>query len=158
MEDLKKLLTSPIFLFIGVVSTIATYLISIKIVPENEKHLAYILATIFLLILIFIYYLYANWIKGKQIKKLEKEIIKIQELLEKATESANVSDKKLKTVLKFSRSSLRNIRRSCDMMQMPLGNLNTYKNKNNPDDIKNIIKRYEEIRTEIDNLEGNLDE
>ncbi|MEG0123140.1 hypothetical protein [Enterococcus sp.] len=158
MEDLKKLFSSPLFLAFGCISPIATYLISIQIVSEKDKNLAYIYATITLFIVAFIYYLYINWKKSIQIKELEKEISRIQDLLNQAKDSANNSDKKLKSALKFSKSSLRNIRRSCELMQMPLGNLNTNKTKNNTDDIRSIINKYEEIRIEVDNLEGNLDD
>lgn len=158
MEDLKKLFSSPLFLVFGCISSLATYLISIQIVPEKDKNLAYIYATIALFIVAFIYCLFINWKKSIQIKELEKEISRIQSLLEEASNTSKDNDRKLKVALRFSKSSLRKIRRSCDMMQMPLGNLNTNKTKNNTDDIRSIINRYEEIRIEIDNLEGNLDD
>ncbi|EGP5343637.1 hypothetical protein D6243_10840, partial [Enterococcus faecium] len=104
------------------------------------------------------YYVIFNLEKAKRIKELEKELDESKKLLEKEKESKNDSDNKLKKLLKFSKESIRSVRRSCDMMNLSIGKLNTYKNRHNEEDIKNIIARYEDIRIEIDNLEGNLDE
>ncbi|MEG7645621.1 hypothetical protein SQH80_11785, partial [Enterococcus faecium] len=117
-----------------------------------------IYVSIAVLIIILIYYVIFNLEKAKRIKELEKELDESKKLLEKEKESKNDSDNKLKKLLKFSKESIRSVRRSCDMMNLSIGKLNTYKNRHNEEDIKNIIARYEDIRIEIDNLEGNLDE
>lgn len=158
MDDLKKILTSPVFALPGLIIPIFTYFISLNVVSKKDEYLIYICVSIAVLIIILIYYVIFNLNKTKRIKELEKELDDNKKLLEKVSESKNDSDNKLKKLLKFSKESIRSVRRSCDMMNLSIGKLNTNKNKNNEEDIKNIIDRYEHIRIEIDNLEGNLDE
>ncbi|VFA71350.1 hypothetical protein [Enterococcus faecium] len=158
MDDFKKIVTSPIFILPGLIIPIATYFISLKVVSKKDEYLIYIYVSIAVLIIILIYYVIFNLEKAKRIKELERELDESKKLLEKEKESKNDSDNKLKKLLKFSKESIRSVRRSCDMMNLSIGKLNTYKNRHNEEDIKNIIARYEDIRIEIDNLEGNLDE
>ncbi|EPI2198790.1 hypothetical protein [Enterococcus sp. C65] len=158
MDDFKKIRTSPVFALPGLIIPIATYFISLKLVSKKDEYLIYIYVSIAVLIIILIYYVIFNLKKAKRIKELEKELDDSKKLLEKVNGLKNDSDDKLKKLLKFSKESIRSVRTSCDMMNLSIGRLNTYKNKQNEEDIKNIIVRYENIKVEIDNLEGNLDE
>lgn len=158
MNDFKIIITSPLFLIPGVIGSIATYLISARLISEEDKHLAYIYAAIFIFIIVFVYYVYFNWKKAEEIYSLKAELNELKKLIEQADASTKNSDTKLKKNIKFSKQSIRNVRLSCDMMHISLGNLNTHKNKKNEEDIRNVIIRYEEIKIAIDNLEDNLDE
>ncbi|OTN96261.1 hypothetical protein [Enterococcus faecium] len=158
MDDFKKILTSPVFAISELIFPIGTYFVGLKFVPKKDEPLIYICVSVVVLIIILIYYVNFNSKKAKRIKELEKELNDSKKLLEKANELKTDSDNKLKKFLRFSKKSIRSIRTSCEMMTLSIGILNTYKNKHNEEEIKNIISRYEKIRVEIDSLEENIDE